>query len=138
MSAITLKNASLVLNSVDLSAYIQSVTFNRTKDTPQITAMGDDSHVYLGDGLRNATISVTFKADYDSGTVDATLATAYDSDTAVTFVLKPQNAATSTSNPAFSGSVIVTDYTPLGGSIGDAASQTASLQVTGDVSRATS
>lgn len=138
MASITLKDAHLTVNSVDLSDQIQQVTVNLSKDAPQSTAMGDNSHEYLADGLNNATFSVTFRGDYAAGETDATLWGIYSGSSAVAFVLKPNGSSTSTSNPAYSGNCILTDWTPISGSVGDLATVPATFQVTGDVSRATS
>ena len=137
MASKTLKNASLTINSVDLSAFVQQVTISRQKDTPQATAMGDNSHEFLADGLKNANLSVTFKGDYVAGAVDPTLDTIYDSTSAVTFTLLPDGGTPSVSNPSYSGSLILTDYSPVTGSVGDLATVTASFQVTGDITSAT-
>lgn len=138
MATQVLKNAHFTVNSVDQSDHIASITVTRTKDTPEDTSMGDDSRSYLADGLKGATISVTFYADYAASQTDASLDTIYDSASAVTFALRPSADAKSTSNPEFTGSCILTDYTAISGSVGDVASQPANFLVTGDVTRATS
>ena len=43
MATRTFKNAFLSVAGVDLSSHIQSVAIPLTKDTPEDTAMGDDS-----------------------------------------------------------------------------------------------
>ena len=100
--------------------------------------MGDDAHEFLADGLKNATFSATFKGDYAAAAVDDTLATIYDATSTVTFALLPNGGTPSTSNPEYSGACILTDYTPITGSVGDLATTPASFQVSGDVTRATS
>lgn len=137
MASIVLKDAHLTLNAVDLSDHVIQISFEPTTDTPEDTAMGDNARSYLP-GLNDATLNVTFNADYTTGEVDATLWTVYSGAAAVAFVVKPNGAATSTSNPAYSGNCILQSYGSIDGSVGDVATVAATLQVTGDVARATS
>lgn len=138
MAAITMKDAHFTVNSVDLSDHVSSITLNLSKDTPEDTAMGDDSRSYLADGLNTATIDVTFNADYAASEVDATNWTIFSGSSAVAFIVKPNGGTTATANPKYTGNCILSDWTPVGGSVGDTAQVTVSYQVTGDVSRATS
>ncbi len=135
MAAIILKKAHLLINAVDLSAEIQSITLNLTKDGPQSTAMGDDSHEFLPDGMKDGSFDVTFRADYASGSVDATLWGIFNGTTTVAFVIRPSTAAKSTSNPEFTGSCLLSNYTPITGSPGDVATSPSNFQITGDVAR---
>ena len=136
MAAIVLKDVHLTLNSVDLSSDVQQISFDRVKDTPQSTAMGDNSHEYLADGLKNSTMTVTFRGDYDAAAVDASLDVMYDLTAPFAFVLRPDSAAKGVNNPEFTGSTILQNYGPISGSVGDQATVAASLQNTGDVTRA--
>ena len=137
MASIVLKDASLTVNSVDLSAFIQQITLNRTKDTPQSTAMGDNSHEYLADGLKNGTFTATFRGDYAAGNVDPTLDTIYDLTATTTFEILPNGGSVGVTNPKFAGACIITDYGPVDGSVGDQATVAASFQVSGDITRTT-
>lgn len=136
MASFVLKDASLVLDGVDLSNHVLSIAVSRSKDAPQNTAMGDDDHTYLADGLKDATLTVTFKQDFAAGSVDATLNSVYDDTATVVAVIKPTSAAVSATNPSFTASVICTDYGPIDGGVGDVATTSATLKVSGAVTRA--
>ncbi len=131
------KNAYLLLNAVDLSAHVASVSITTAKDTPEDTAMGDDSRSYLAAGLRNATIDVEFNSDDAAGAVSATLWTIYTGSAAVAFQLNPDGSSTGVTNPKYTGNCVMTSGAPLGGSVGDTQTESVSLQITGDVTRAT-
>ena len=136
MASIVLKKVHLTVNSVDLSAEIQQISFDRSKDLPQTTAMGDDSHEYLADGLKNSTMTVTFRGDYTAGSVDASLDVMYDLTAAFTYILRPKTDVIGVTNPEFTGSTILQNYGPIAGSVGDQAAIAATFQNTGDVARA--
>ena len=135
MAAIVLKKAHFEVNTVDLSAEIQSITLNLTKEAPQSTAMGDDSHEFIADGLKDGSFDVTFRADYTSGSVDATMWAIFNGTAAVAWVIRPSTVAKSTSNPEYTGNCLLTNYTPITGSPGDLATTPSNFQVTGDVGR---
>ena len=135
MAAIVLKKAHLLINSVDLSAHIQSITLNLTKEAPQSTVMGDDSHEYIADALKDGSFDVTFRSDYAASQVDATLWAIFNGTAAVAFVIRPSTEAKSASNPEFTGNCLLSNYTPIGGSVGDLATTPSNFQVTGDVGR---
>jgi hypothetical protein len=119
MGKFVLTNASVVVNSVDLSDHVQSVTVETTRDDVEVTAMGATYKSYLG-GLGDATISVTFFSDFAASSVHATLSPLSTSSTPFPVVVKPNNTTTSTTNPSFWISALLFGYTPIDGSVGDA------------------
>ena len=130
-----LTNASLVINSVDLSDHVRSVTLSYEAELQDDTTMGDDTRTNLG-GLKNWSMDVEFTQNYDSAKVDATLWGIVGS--AVTVVLKPTSAAVGTTNPSYSGSGVIGSYSPLGNSVGDLAVAPVTIAAAGTLTRATS
>ena len=130
-----LTNASLVINSVDLSDHVRSVTLSYEAELQDDTTMGDDTRTNLG-GLKNWSMDVEFTQDYDSAKVDATLWGIIGS--AVTVVLKPTSGAVAATNPSYSGSGVIGSYSPLGNSVGDLAVAPVTIAAAGTLTRATS
>jgi hypothetical protein len=61
--AIFLSNGVVaVLDSVDLSDHLTSATINRVFDELEVTAMGDEAHVFVK-GLEASTITLDFLND---------------------------------------------------------------------------
>lgn len=131
-----LYDASIVINGVDLSDHVRSVTVNQTREDLDVTAMGATGHQRIA-GLGDDSFDVEFWADFAASKVDATLAPLVGA-AAFTVVVKPTSAAVSATNPSFTGSCILTEYTPIAGSVGDAHAVSVSLPVSGVISRATS
>jgi hypothetical protein len=52
--------------------------------------------------------------------------------------IRPDAGARSTTNPAYTGNALLSDYTPLGNKVGDVASAPIKLVGTGTLSRQTS
>ena len=63
MAEFQLNNASVTINSVDLSSYVTSVTLSQSADSLETTAMGDSARTFIG-GLTNGTIDIDFNADF--------------------------------------------------------------------------
>jgi hypothetical protein len=119
--AIFLNNtASVTFNSVDLSAYVTSVTINQAFDELEVTAMGDTAHKFAK-GLEASTITLDFLNDNAAATVIPTLRAAYG--TTVPLVIKQTTGAVSATNPSYSTTVLVNNLQNVNGAVGDISSQ---------------
>ena len=135
MAEFVLTDASVTLNSVDLSDHVKSVTINYSADMQEDTAMGDDTHTMLG-GLKNWSVDLEFNQDYAANEVDATLFSLVGS--TFTVAIKPTSGSVSATNPNFNGTGILESYNPLSGSVGDIATTSITIQSAGTLSRSTS
>jgi hypothetical protein len=100
--------------TVDLSSYVQSFVLQRVLDSIEISAMGDTSHKYVT-GLAADTITVTFLNNdiaSGAGSVRATLQAAFGTTVAFT-AIQDSSAAVSTTNPLYSGTILVNDLTDI-------------------------
>ncbi len=137
MAIQTFMDPYVLINSIDYSDHVASVTLTLTKELNQSTAAGDGSHTYVSDGMKDGTFSVEFNADYAAGEVDASLWAIYAGSAVVAFQLNPNGSSTSTTNPKYTGNCEMPNWTPMGGGVGDFAKVPASFQISGDVARAT-
>ena len=135
MADIVLTNASIVVNSVDLSAHVTSVAINRSADAVDTTAMGDTARTYTG-GLESGTLDITFNQDYASAKVEATLYGLVN--TSTTVVVKPTASAVAATNPSYTMSCFVAEYSPVDGSVGDLSTVSVSWPINGAITKATS
>ncbi len=138
MTEFVLDDAEIVINSIDLSDHVLSATLNISRDLPEDTSMGDFTTTRLA-GVRDWSLDVTFKQDFDSGSVDGTLWAVYNGDAAVTVTVKPdKTVATSGTNPKYTGSAHLETYPAVGGAHGDLAQVSVTFQAAGALSRAVS
>ena len=110
--------ATLVVNGVDLSDHVREITINMENEDLDATAMGAVSKAHAV-GLRDDRFEVTFLQDYTAGKVDATLVPLQGSSTPFTVFCKPSSAATSSSNPSYTLSALLFNYTPIDVSVGE-------------------
>ena len=122
--AIFLSNGvQVTLNSVVLTTVTTSATINRSFDELEVTAMGDTAHKFVK-GLEASTITLDFLNDdaaSGAGSVRAALQSAWG--TTVPLTLKQTSAATSTTNPLYSTTVLVNNTTDINGAVGDESTQ---------------
>lgn len=119
--AIFLSNGVVVtLNSVALSDHVTSATINRSFDELEVTAMGDSAHKFVK-GLEASTVTLNFLSDAAASSVNATLQAAWG--TTVALTLKQTSAATSSTNPLYSTTILVNNTQDINGAVGDVASQ---------------
>lgn len=136
MAAFVLTDASVTINSVDLSDHCKSVTIEYSAAAEDDTVMGDTTKSSIA-GLLEWSMSIEFAQDHAASNVDATLFPLIGA-AAFTVTVIPVNATVTATNPSFSGSAILTSYPPVSGGVGDFAVTTAELASAGTLTRATS
>jgi hypothetical protein len=105
-------NVGLKIATVDLSAYVTSITLTQTFDEVETTAMGATAHQFAK-GLEASTLTVDFLNDWAAAQVQATLQAAYG--TSVTAIVIPvKGTAVSVANPTYTVSILVNNLTPVG------------------------
>lgn len=135
MASFAFTNAFVSVNAVDLSTFVRSVTINVEAEDLEDTAMGDTYRSRIA-GLKDWSVDVEFNQDFAASAVDVTLWPLLGTVTAL--IVKPVNTTTSATNPQYSGNVLVSEYNPLDGSVGDLATTSVSWPGAGTLSRATS
>jgi len=129
-------NAALKVNAVDLSNRVESVTLSLAKDDVDVTAMGDGGHTHMP-GLENDKLTVNFWQDFAASSVDKTLLAIFQAGTPVPFSLAANGTVGGTTNPVYTGQVVLQDYQPIGGKVGDGLQAPVTFVVSGTVSSGT-
>lgn len=122
------------LNSVDLSNAIASATLDITREEQTTTAFGQTSVTRIG-GLQDGSLTLEFHQDFGSAAVDETLFPILGS--LVPFSISPTSGTIAADNPTYSGTVLVTNYTPFDSATGELATFSITIPVSGDITRAT-
>jgi len=135
MARLVLTNASVVFGSTDLSSYISSITLNSTFDIVETTAFGDTAKKRVA-GLADNSVTFEFHQDYATSAVEQTIYPLLG--TAVSVVAKPVAGTTTTINPQYTFSTLVSEWTPLNGSVGELATASVTWPISGAITKATS
>ena len=131
-------DAEVTVNSVDLSSFVRSVTIDVNNEILETTAMGDTTRVKIA-GMKDWSATVEFYNSFYTAEVDATLWPLCDNGTVFTLTVMPnKTAGISTTNPKYTGSVILPTYQPIAGAHNDVLMSTVSFESSGELSRTTS
>ena len=137
MAKLVFLNGAVKINGVDLSDHTSEIALELSKEQVDVTAMGANAHQWLG-GLENDKLTVTWWQDFAASEVDATLYPIWSGGTAVSATVWANGTVTSSTNPYYAMSVILADYNPIDGKVGDGLSAKVSFVVSGTVTRGTS
>lgn len=136
MARIVLTDAYVKIGAVDLSDHIASVEISQSFDAIETTAFGDGGRTRVG-GLEDSTLTLSFHQDFAAASVDATIAPLVGG--TATFEIRAVGTATavSSTNPKWTGTVLVTEWTPLSGAVGELSTADVTWPVSGQVTRGT-
>lgn len=134
MAVTVLLNASIVINSVDLSNHITSVEIDEKYADIDTTAFQTGGSKTRVAGLGDHGVTINFQQDYAASSVEATIYPLVG--TNASFAIKPLNSTTTTTNPAYTFSALITEWKPIAGKVGDLLVSSATWPVNGSVTKA--
>jgi len=134
MARIVLTNAFISVGGVDLSDLVASVTLNKTFDVVETTAFSSTAAKTRVAGLEDNSITLEFHQDYATGEVEQTIYPLLG--TAAAVIVKPNGSSTSAFNPSYTCSAIISEWTPINGSVGELATASVTWPVTGAITKA--
>lgn len=132
MAKLVLTNANITFNGTDISSNVASVTLNTTAAEVATTAFGSTAVTRVSGLIDN---SVTFSIHNDYNAIDGLFFPLVGS-TAVTCVVKPNGTATATANPSYTFSVLVTEWTPVNGAVGELNTADVTFPISGAITKA--
>jgi len=113
MAIIAFKDATVTINSVDLSDRANAVTLTYEVEQQDATVMGGN-RAFVG-GIQNNTLEVTLYQDFASNEVEATIFPLVGTQTTV--VVKPTSAAVGATNPSYTlTGCYLSSHTPIAAS----------------------
>jgi hypothetical protein len=124
----------ITVAGVDFSTNLNSVELSQEADDLETTAFGQSWRSRIG-GLNNASITLNFMQDFAASSVDATLHPLLGSISTV--IIKPTSGTVTATNPSYTMTALVTQYSPFASSVGDIATLSVTWPVSGSVTRAT-
>ncbi|MFI6270734.1 hypothetical protein [Micromonospora zamorensis] len=135
MPKMVLKAAYVSINGTDLSSYASKAELKVEVDEQDVTTFASAGWTELLGGLSSGELSVGFKQDVAASALDATMWPLFGS--VVPFEVRLTNSVVGTSNPKWTGNVLIKEWVPISGSVGDVAEMDLSFPTSGAVVRAT-
>jgi hypothetical protein len=133
MSKIVLTDAKVTINSVNLSDHINNITLETKDDIIETSAFGTTAKTRVA-GLSDNQVTLDFHQDFAAANVEATIYPLLGQTT--TIVVQPTSAVVSATNPTYTFSAVIVDWTPLKGGIGQLATASVTFPITGTIAKA--
>lgn len=123
------------INGVNLSAYCKKGELTTKVEEKDVTTYGSLGWKELKGGIKSGELGLEFLQDVAATKLDSIMWPLLG--TVVTFKVRADQAVVGTSNPEYSGSVLINGWNPIQGSVGDEATVGVSYPTSGAVARAT-
>jgi hypothetical protein len=119
----------------DLSAYSNKAEVAVEVEEKDVTTYASQGWKEVLGGLKSGNVSLEFKQDFAATKLDSIMWPLLG--TVVPFEVRADQAVVGTSNPKYTGTILIKAWNPVAGSVGDAASVSVSYPTSGAVTRAT-
>ena len=133
MAKLVLTNATVSLNSSDISSSIAAITLSTSAAEVPTTNFGSGGAVTRVAGLIDNSVTLSMHNDYNA--IDGLIFPLIGS-TAVTMVIKSSTAAVSTANPSYTFSVLCTEWSPVNGAVGELNTADVTWPISGTITKA--
>jgi len=134
MAKIVLTNAYVSVGGVDLSDSISSVSLSTTRDAVEITAFGSTAARTRVAGLADNSVTLEFHQDFATSEVEQTIYPLLG--TTTTVIINANGSSTTTTNPSYTFSALVTEWTPVNGAVGELATSSVTWPISGAITKA--
>jgi hypothetical protein len=122
------------INGILFSTNLNSVELSIESDDLETTAFGGEFRTRIG-GLKTGSLTLEFMQDFGAASVDATLFPLLN--TLATVVIVPTSGTVNSTNPSYTATCLVNQYSPFNSSVGDIATLSVSWPTSGTIQRGT-
>jgi hypothetical protein len=134
MAKIVLTNAYVSIGGVDLSDSISSVSLSTTRDAVETTAFSSTAARTRVGGLADNSVTLEFHQDFATSEVEQTIYPLLG--TTTTVIINANGSSTTTTNPSYTFSALVTEWTPVNGAVGELATASVTWPISGAITKA--
>lgn len=135
MAKMVLLAQFLSINSNTLNSYTKKAELTVEVEDKDVTNYASLGWKEVLGGLKSAELSCEFLQDFAAAQLDAIFWPLLG--TVVPFEVRADQAAVGTSNPKYTGSILINGWNPIEGSVGDEATVSLGFPTSGAVTRAT-
>jgi hypothetical protein len=133
MPKLVLTNPRVTLDGFDVSDHCASIAFGTVYDLVEVTQMGDIAKKMVA-GLEENTLSLELQQDFGVSQLESVIYP--NRGLLVNCTVRPVNGPISATNPQYSFRVLVSEWTPLSGSVGSLATVTVNWPIYGEITKA--
>lgn len=135
LTATVLTDAYISINGTTVSDHGNKVELPVKVDEKKTTTFGQTYDTFVG-GLKSASLKISFLNDFVAAQLDSFFWPLLG--TVVTFEIRATSGSVTTSNPKYTGSILINSWTPISGSVGDLVQVDVDFLTSGTVTRGTS
>ncbi|WIM97705.1 phage tail tube protein [Actinoplanes oblitus] len=136
MAKRVLKDCYVSIDSNLIHGYCSKLALKIEVDEQEVTTFGSLGWKEVLGGIQSGGLDLDLKQDAAAAALDAIMFPLIG--TVVPFEVRISQASVGTSNPKFTGNVLIKEWTPISGGVGDVAEVSVSFPTSGAVTRATS
>ncbi|MFE7094616.1 phage tail tube protein [Streptomyces erythrochromogenes] len=136
MPTMVLTGQYIALNGTNLSSNARKAELTMEVEDKDVTTYGSLGWKEVKGGLKSGELGIEFLQDVAAAGLDSIMWPLFGS--VVSFEVRADQAAVGTSNPKYTGNVLIKQWNPIEGSVGDEASVSVTYPTSGVVTRATS
>jgi hypothetical protein len=131
-----IQNPVVIIAGGTVSANVAQATLTINSAEVDTSNFGSDNWSELIGGRKSGSLSLTWHNDYAAGGIDSIVHGLIGGTAA--FEVRPSGtAAAGSSSPKYTGTVLVTEYSPIDSAVGDLATFTVTWPTTGAITRGT-
>ena len=134
MAKIVLTDVKVLINSVNLSDHISSITIDSKTDVVETTGFSSTAAKTKVAGLKDNSVTIEFLQDFATSNVEQTIYPLLG--TATTIIVSPLSTSNGiVGNPTYTFSALVSEWTPLKGGIGELATASVTWSIDGAITK---
>lgn len=135
MAKVVITSRYVSLNGTDISSSLAGASLEINVEEVDTTSLGSAGWKEVAAGIKSGSVTLNYQQDFGASAVDATLFPLLG--TNGTVVIRPNGTVVSATNPAYTATVLISQYTPISGAVGDLQTFDVTFPTTGAVTRAT-
>jgi hypothetical protein len=124
------------LNGTDISSSLAGASLELTVEEVDKTSLGSGGWREVAAGLKSGSVTLNFQQDFAAGSIDATLWPLIG--TEGTVIIRPSSGTIGSANPAYQATILISQYTPISGAVGDLQTFDVTFPTVGSVTRSVS
>lgn len=135
MAKVVITSRYVSLNGTDISSSLAGASLEINVEEVDTTSLGSAGWKEVAAGIKSGSVTLNYQQDFGASAVDSTLFPLLG--TQGTVVIRPASGTVSATNPAYTATVLISQYTPISGAVGDLQTFDVTFPTTGAVTRAT-
>lgn len=136
MTVFSLTSAFVSINGTDVSSWCKSLQLSVEANELETTTFTAAGWKTVASGLKSGSLQLTFNQDVAASQLEAIIWPLWA--TVVPWVVRPSSSVVGSSNPQWSGNLLVSQWSGVNGAVGDLAEVQVTWPLSGAVTRATS